>query len=193
MKIADILHLEDGVSGISCTGEISYVGKPTHKSGESHGKPYSFWSQFIVLKENGNDIGVNLSATEETCLNDAYKGRTVTVKGKIGSYTDKEGVLKKTLQGYIQQAESPQHQETHHNAQQAAPQSNSRDDSIIRQCCIKAVLGAPAILPHEYSGYLNACYAWVTTGKWPLSDSPPDRVPRVDDGDGSDYADMPPI
>jgi hypothetical protein len=89
MKIKDILTLDVGVSGLSASGIVKKAMPSRNVSGEHNGKPYSFWSSFVVLKEDGSEIGIDLNS--ETALT-LHEGDTITVeKGKLDSYKDKKG------------------------------------------------------------------------------------------------------
>lgn len=99
MNISQILTLDDGVSGLGCTGAVSYVKPPENKVGTKNGKDYDFWTQFIVVKDETGDIGVSLNLGDSSV--GVSKGQTVLIeKGTVGSYT-KDGKLRKSLRASL--------------------------------------------------------------------------------------------
>lgn len=115
MKIEQIKNLDIGVSGISCLGEVVYTKDPKNIKGESNGKPYDFWSQFIVVQDDTGDIGVNLSMDND---NGVKNGDTAEItKATLSSYKS-NGETKLVLKGRL--ADTP-----HPKSPQNKPQSTN--------------------------------------------------------------------
>lgn len=138
MNIAQIKQLDVGMAGIGCSGQVAWAGKSEHKTGTHNNEPYDFWSQFIVVADDTDKIGVQINNPPP---NGIAKDDTVTIeKAKLKSYIDKEGKTVLKLQGKLAIDRPPQQAQQH--PQQAARQPNShqngRDTSIERQAAFKA-------------------------------------------------------
>ena len=111
MKIGDILKLDDGVSGLSATGQVGYLGTPKHIVGEDGTRKWDFWTVFVILKDDTGEIGANVSIPPDTKLR---KGETITViKGTLDSYTNNKNETKQSLKCRLGEQSAPQ------NGQQA--------------------------------------------------------------------------
>lgn len=101
MNIAQILTLPDGVSGIDCEGIATYVQPAVNKKGNTDGRDWSFWVQFVVIKDATGELGINLNLGEEQYLA-VIKGKRISVeKGTVSSYTDKKNQLRKSLKAHL--------------------------------------------------------------------------------------------
>jgi len=90
--------LDKGTSNVEIEGEVTYVLAPNHIEPKPGGKQFNaFWSQFIVLADNTDKIGVSLTFGDEE--DQVKKGDRIKVKGKIDEYEDRDGVLQKKLVG----------------------------------------------------------------------------------------------
>jgi len=90
--------LDKGTSNVEIEGEVTYVLAPNHIEPKPGGKQFNaFWSQFVVLADNTDKIGVSLTFGDEE--DQVKKGDRIKVKGKIDEYEDRDGVLQKKLVG----------------------------------------------------------------------------------------------
>lgn len=101
MNIAQIMDLDVGMKGITCSGKVTWANKSKNITGTTGGgKDYDFWSQFIVIEDSSGKIGVSISV--ETDQRSAKKGDMVTVeKAELKEYV-KDGEPKLKLQGKLQ-------------------------------------------------------------------------------------------
>jgi len=60
MKIAQIKQLDVGMAGIKTDGHIGFCGVPNNVTGEKAGKAYDFWSQFVTIVDNTDEIGASI-------------------------------------------------------------------------------------------------------------------------------------
>ena len=120
MNIAQIMNLDVGMKGITCSGKITWANKPKNITGTSDsGNDYDFWSQFIVIEDNTGKIGVSI--TVETDQDSVKKGDMVTVeKAELQEYRNKDNEPTLKLQGKLQY---PAGQNTLQNAQQDTQQT----------------------------------------------------------------------
>lgn len=142
MKINVIKTLDKGMSNISASGVVDYCKAAENKTGEFNGKPYSFWTQFIVLKDDTGDIGVNLNLGDSKI--NVAKGQEIQIeKGTLDSYV-KDGKTFQTLKARLhsvqnpsQQAPQPQQAKNPSVSTIVAP--DSKNASICRQTAGKVV------------------------------------------------------
>lgn len=124
MNIAQILDLDVGMKGITCSGKITWANEPKNITGTSgSGKDYSFWSQFVVIEDfDGVKIGVSLIVETDQS---AKEGDTITVeKAELKEYI-KDGEPKLKLQGKLQyQAGQNPAQDSSQSPQQSAQATN---------------------------------------------------------------------
>ncbi len=102
ITIKDLLDLPEkffaGQSGINLTGILRYVGPESHKTGTKDGRPYDFWSQFIVIEDATGKIGADKTGDKESVIPQSAKGRQVVVEGaKTKLYKDKKGEMQRKL------------------------------------------------------------------------------------------------
>jgi hypothetical protein len=94
MKIAQILEMEVGQIGLACEGYVTYCKPPKNVAGiaAKTGKPYNFWSQFIIVKDDTGTIAVdiNIDANRGVSNNEYVR----IVKGVLEKNGDKF-ILKK--------------------------------------------------------------------------------------------------
>lgn len=116
MNIAQIMDLDVGMKGITCSGRVTWANEPKNITGTTNqGKDYDFWSQFIVIEDTNGKIGVSIAV--ETDQRSVKKGDTVTVeKAELKEYV-KDGEPKLKLQGKLQ---SPAGQNTPQDTSQAS-------------------------------------------------------------------------
>lgn len=108
MKINVIKTLDKGMSNISASGVVDYCKAAENKTGEFNGKPYSFWTQFIVLKDDTGDIGVNLNLGDSKV--NVAKGQEIQIeKGTLDSYV-KDGKTFQTLKARLHSVQNPSQQ-----------------------------------------------------------------------------------
>lgn len=121
MNISQIQTLDDGMSGISCSGMVTYAKQAVNKIGEHNGQPYNFWIQFVVIKDTTGDIGVNLNLGDDSSMA-MNKGQRIAVeKGTVNSYTDDKGKLRKSLRASLNIGDNlPQGQQAPQQTRQAA-------------------------------------------------------------------------
>ena len=184
MNIASILTLDDGVSGISCSGTATYVKEAINKTGEYDGRPYDFWAQFVVIKDATGDIGVHLNLGNNDFLA-AKKGERVSVeRGVVKSYKDEKGNLRKSLRAYLADGEKqkeaqPPPQRPAPNkppAQSQAKNGDLRNTSSALACAEDLVARGIIDFAQQYTVAKNNLY-FLDTGKIPNGE--PDQ--RVDD------------
>jgi hypothetical protein len=101
MNIAQIMDLDVGMKGITCSGKITWANEAKNLTGTSGGKDYDFWSQFIVIEDSsGGKIGVSIIL--EANQPSVGKGDMVTVeKAELKEYI-KNGEPMLKLQGKLQ-------------------------------------------------------------------------------------------
>lgn len=134
MNIAQIKQLDVGMSGISCSGEVTWAGKPQNPKGTTDGRDYDFWSLFVVVGDKTDKIGVQLSAESEFAV---PVGSFVNIeKAQLQSY-EKDGKTNLKLVGKL--AVKPQ-QPAPQDAQQGVlrPAGGSKDRLIVAQVVYKA-------------------------------------------------------
>lgn len=145
MNIAQILTLPDGISGIDCSGIATYVQPIVNRKGTTDGRDWSFWTQFIVLKDKTGDIDVSLNLGEESYLA-VVKGDTIFVeKGTVSSYKDKKDKLRKSLQAsLVVSGAPPQGREAPQQGRQAPkpPQTGQSSDPALTARLTAAMCGA---------------------------------------------------
>ncbi len=108
MNIEQIQTLDDGVSGVSAVGTVTYTKPAVNRVGDKDGRHYDFWSQFVVIKDASGEMGVHLTvgAGEEV-----FNGQQIAVeKGKVGSYYYDKTHIRKTLSGSLVSGQSSVHQ-----------------------------------------------------------------------------------
>lgn len=180
MNIAQIKQLDVGMAGISCSGQVTWAGKSEHKTGMHNGEEYDFWSQFIVVADSTDKIGVNINNPPP---NGVMKDDTVTIeKAKLKSYLkDNKTVL--NLQGKLATAAPPP---TPQNAQQAPQQAvqatntaaNGKNTSIERQVAFKAACeyaGRRDLDPNTLIEAARAGHYFIETGNNILTVPKPDK------------------
>ena len=131
MNIAQIRQLDIGMKGIACSGKVTWVNEAKNIVGTSGaGNDYDFWSQFIVIKDDTDKIGV--SVTIESDERSVRKGEIITIENAELQEYIKDGKSNLKLQGKVrtvspqntQQAPSPPAQPT--NYQQPVPHYTSQ-------------------------------------------------------------------
>lgn len=175
MNIAQIKQLDVGMAGIGCSGQVTWAGKSEHKTGVSGGEPYDFWSQFIVIADNTEKIGVQINNPPP---NGVAKDDTVTIeKAKLKSYIDKDNKTVLKLQGKLAIDRPPQ--EAQQPPQQAAQRPNSAKpdwDAIaegkVRHGLVCAYIQAGK---EPMVAEVNYWMEFIVTGKAPL---PPSNQPE---------------
>jgi len=196
MNIASILTLDDGVSGISCSGTATYVKEAINKTGEYDGRPYDFWAQFVVIKDATGDIGVHLNLGNNDFLA-AKKGERVSVeRGVVKSYKDEKGNLRKSLRAYLADGEKqkeaqPPPQRPAPNKPPAQSQAKNGDlpNTTFALACAKDLVVSKDIdLAQQYTVAKNNLY-FLNTGEIPESG----QWPNLDDGEPEGNEPEPPI
>jgi len=183
MNIAQIKGLDIGMSGISCSGVVKYEKEPRNIAGTRNGNPYSFWSQFIVLEDETDSIGVNLRLDKADQRRE--KNQIVSVeKGVLDSY-EKDGETKLSLKGNLTKAsasqqgqQGPQQSAGRLNAQNAANDPSTM--RIVRGNALNAVMSAIEIPADAVEQYLLAGVQWILAGKWVVT--PPNTPGYLDEG-----------
>lgn len=139
MNIAQIRQLDIGMKNITCSGEVTWAGQQKNIKGTTAGgRDYDFWSQFIVVKDETDKIGVSI--TLEIDESGAKKGDEVAIeKAELIQYQDNDNEPQLKLQGKIVSARSQ-------STQQASPQPAQRtnapqtDDVELRKSVVCAYL-----------------------------------------------------
>ena len=134
MKIGTIFTECDENDNVNTRGTVGYASNSVYKEGTTNGRDWSFWGQFVVLKDETGEIGVSLALNQEQGV---QKGDAIGVQGKYVSYTNNKNETAWKIQGKItapQQANKPATA-----APAAKPTGISTNDSIIRQCAGKCV------------------------------------------------------
>lgn len=160
MNIAQIRQLDVGMKNITCSGEVTWAGEHKNITGTTAGgKDYDFWSQFIVVKDDTDKIGVSISL--ETDESGAKKGDKIAIeKAELVEYTDKNGDSQLKLQGKVVSARSQSTSGASQNRSQStkAPQQGNNDVEI-RKCVVCAYLAGgsrPLVEDVEYwMEYIN--------------------------------------
>ncbi|MBA7575704.1 hypothetical protein ES708_17540 [subsurface metagenome] len=99
MKIDSLKDLDIGMSNIEISGEVTYANDPRNFKGDSKGRHYDFWSQYIAVEDETDSIGCNITIkNEEAAL---FEGDQVTIKGKLTEFEDKDGNMQRKLNGRI--------------------------------------------------------------------------------------------
>ncbi|MBA7536962.1 hypothetical protein ES705_29228 [subsurface metagenome] len=99
MKIKNLEELDIGMSNIEIEGEVTYANDPRNFKGDSKGRHYDFWSQYIAVEDETDSIGCNITIkNEEAAL---FEGDQVTIKGKLAEFEDKNGDMQRKLNGRI--------------------------------------------------------------------------------------------
>ena len=164
MKIVEVKKLDDGISNITIEGRITRVLKPRETQ-------YG-WSQFIVIKDDTDDMGSNVNLENEEAK---YQGgEYIKIKGKVSRYVsnNKPGI---SLNGNVideivkvDEDVAPAKQDTQPNAQPISQPVKSEKDMdkvwedkdlrIARSVAIKAVveLVVAKILTWDDSVYTTA-------------------------------------
>lgn len=160
MNIATILTLDDGVSGIECSGIVTYVKPAAHKVSTNPNKPYDFWTQFVIIKDATGDIGVNLNLGAEGYLA-VEKGKRIAVeKGLVQSYTDNKGNLRKSLRanlvmpGEPVQGGPPAPPKAQQGPQQARQSTNAPKPDQFPLSSIERQVAAKAAC-ERFAGYMD--------------------------------------
>lgn len=140
MNIRQIKVLDIGMSGITCTGTVGYLGDPQNITGEKDGRAYNFWSQFLTLQDNTDTIGVSISSkNKQSLLTRGDKDTVKTVeKCTLQSY-EKDGQTQLKLQGFLKQAPQDTRQAPPQAAQASKPVSGNKDRLIVAQVVYKAM------------------------------------------------------
>ncbi len=100
MDIKLIKGLDVGMSKITCAGEVKYTKDPKHLTGSSGGRDYDFWSQFIVVEDPSDSIGIHITL-EKNNTGGFSKGDQVKIwGGTLDSYKDKENKTQFSLKAY---------------------------------------------------------------------------------------------
>lgn len=90
MKIDKILTMEVGQTGLACEGTVKWAGQePRCVQGvsEKSGKPYKFWTQFLVIEDDTGKIAVNVNVEEGRKIKE---GQFIRVeKGVLDNYNGK--------------------------------------------------------------------------------------------------------
>ena len=94
MKIGMILEGCEVGDQVTTEGQVSWAGKPRNITGSKDGKPYDFWSQFVVLQDGDNKVGCDLSFNNE--IEAIAKDATLKVKGVLAEY-QKDGKTNKKI------------------------------------------------------------------------------------------------
>lgn len=106
MNIADIKKMDIGVSGMVCSGEIKYTKEPRNIVGDKDGKPYDFWTQFVVVEDSTDSIGANVRIGGKA--QKLHKGYRYTLADcKLDSY-EKDGETKLALKARVESGNAPQ-------------------------------------------------------------------------------------
>lgn len=131
MKIKNLKELDVGVSGLKIEGDISYANPPQNRKGETKGRKYDFWSQFIRIEDDSDGIGCSITVGKEE---DGFEvGDHITVMGKLAEYTDKNNDIQQVLNGQVVKNKEEKKEDTE--------KSNSKEDKnlmIAREVAIKA-------------------------------------------------------
>ena len=77
--------LDDKTSNVNVQGKVTYNQPPKHVvSPEGASRAYDFWSQFLVIEDKNDSIGINISFGEEE--DKKKNGDIIEVKGEIHKY-----------------------------------------------------------------------------------------------------------
>ncbi len=190
MKIAQIKQLDVGISGLKCSGSVGFVGNAKNVKGEYNGKPYDFWTQFVVIEDNGDSIGVNLRLdAENQAITRSDKGNLITIeKAELRDYNDKKGKKQLSLSGLLSRPQ--QAQQTQQGPSQA-PQSSNNETGMrsIRTEVFRAVMSATDIPQDQIEIYLQGGVQWIIAGEWKLTSFGPAKTYDESEGNQSDTDD----
>ena len=188
MNIGTIKQLDVGTSNIACRGVIKYLGEPKHITGSKDGRDYDFWTQFVVLEEGKDSIGVNLALESKVALS---KNQTIQVeKGTLESYP-KDGETKLSLKaklysvGNTQQAPSQPPQAT--NSGQGQSGGANPKNAPFALSYVKDLIIAKEVKWVDFWPTVESFQTYMDTGKTPMVK---DDEPQTND---DYYADEPPV
>jgi len=100
MRISEALELEKDVKGFVIVGKVKWVGKEKHIQGTKNGKDYDFYTIDIIVEDDTGSVYCQLPFSPE---NDRFqaKGQTIScISCSINEYTNKEGVLKRSIRAH---------------------------------------------------------------------------------------------
>ena len=196
MNIAQIRQLDIGMKGIACSGKVTWVNEAKNIVGTSDaGNDYDFWSQFIVIKDDTDKIGVSI--TIESDERSVRKGEIVTIENAELQEYIKDGKSNLKLQGKVrtvapqnaQQAPSPPAQGT--NQSYNTPQGKKEPDwdaiarGKVRNSVVCAFIGAPidampSIKDMEY--WVNYIMTGIDPNNQPQYQANPEYVSNGQEG-----------
>lgn len=173
MNIEQIKQLDVGIKGLRCSGKVTWAGESKNIVGtnEQTGNDYDFWSQFIVVKDMTDKIGVSIIIDEDQ--RSLKKGDMVTIENAELKeyYKDDKPVLK--LQGKLSTnapQDSPQGSQQPHRTTKA-PQSDPETEGKVRHGLVCACIqGGMKLSIKELEGWKK----YIMTGQ------PPDSYEGVD-------------
>jgi hypothetical protein len=168
MKINVIKTLDKGMSNISASGVVDYCKAAENKTGEFNGKPYSFWTQFIVLKDDTGDIGVNLNLGDSKI--NVAKGQEIQIeKGTLDSYV-KDGKTFQTLKARLHSVQNPSQQASQPQQAKNAPKAVQTDDRnySFALSYAKDMVCANSLKWIDFWPTVEAFQRYLETGKTPM-------------------------
>lgn len=89
MKIAQIITMDIGQTGIACEGNIFWTQPPKNivSPPDYAGEPYDFWTQFVILQDDTGKIGVSVNVEAGQTL---AKGQHIKIeKARLKEYNKK--------------------------------------------------------------------------------------------------------
>lgn len=99
MKLSLVLQGDVG-DAVVTEGIVSYTADGRNITGAKDGRPYDFWSQFVVIndpdKPDDKDAGVGVSLafnSQAECLTSSDKGIKIKIKGVLAEYQNKDNVV----------------------------------------------------------------------------------------------------
>lgn len=187
MNIAQIKGLDIGMSGISCSGEVKYENEPRNITGTHNNKPYSFWTQFVIIEDTTDSIGVNLKIGNADQRRE--KGQIISIeKGVLDSY-EKDGETKLSLKGNL--VKTSAQQQGQQGSQQAAqgPKGEDKAVGMVRHGVVCAAIQAGQIVLRENNRIpdINYWVEYIMTGKAPL----PPKTQNNGQSSEENYDDVP--
>ncbi|GAI82996.1 unnamed protein product, partial [marine sediment metagenome] len=139
MKIKNLENLDIGMSNIEIEGTVTYTNDPKNWTGESKGRKYNFWGQFIALEDDTGSIGCSITFKKEE--NALEEGDVTKIRGKLEEYTDNDGEVQKKLSGRVVKNKEEKKEAT--GVEKDNNGNNGKGNKnlyIARECAIKAAV-----------------------------------------------------
>ena len=141
MDISKVKELDVGMSNIEIKGEVATALDPKNWIGDSKGRHYNFWSQFVVLEDETDSISCSVTIkNEEDTL---FEGDQVTIKGKLEEYEDRDRNMQRKISGRVKRTREEKTREEKKEATGSEKANNGKEDKdlhIARMCALKGAI-----------------------------------------------------